>query len=135
MGKGRVTLDIGPKWMMNSEDSCRQRNRYQVISIGTSTLEGEKSLDIIIKIFAAEFVGKKSQSTCSPQRLKDAYIDINFVDQGDAPDASIIAFAWRTCDTLEHLKQPVDATHLDINSCGAGGGIMDRVTKRDKHSH
>jgi hypothetical protein len=134
MGKGRVLLSIGPKWWTTFDDTCPQRSRYQLISIGASTLDGEKSVHVIIRFFNAEYLGVKAQQTCETRMLADnGFTDIDLVDQGDAPDAPIIAFDWRTCDTLEHLAQPVDPDHPNVNSCGAGGGIMNRVRKRVKH--
>jgi hypothetical protein len=135
MGKGRVLMSISPKWWTSLDDTCPQRSKYEVISIGTRTVDGEKSVDVIIRFFGARYLGVKAQRACEARMLADdAFTDINLVDQGDAPDAPINAFAWRTCDTLEHLTQPVDPNRPNVKSCGAGGGIMDRVTKRIKPS-
>ena len=132
MGKGRVRMSIGSKWIATLDGWCPQRSRYQVLSIAVLTREGENSLSIIMKLFGAEFTGKYSQSACSIHRLEDAYLDIELPDQGSARDAPIGVLIWRTCDTLEHLKEPVDLAHPNVKSCGAGGGIMDRVTRRSE---
>jgi hypothetical protein len=129
MGKGRVKMKIAQKWITTLDGWCPQRSRYQVISIGVRTLEGVSSLEIVIKIFGAEFLGKNSQLACPAHRLDDAYLDIELPDQGEAPSAPIGVFTWRACDSLEHLKQPIDSEHPNVKSCGAGGGVMDRVTK------
>jgi hypothetical protein len=129
MGKGHVKMKIAEKWITTLDGWCPQRSRYQIVSIGVSRIEGERSLDIIIKMFGGRSLGKVSKTACSIHRLDDSYLDIYLVDQGMAPDTTILAFGWRACDSLEHLKQPIDPEHFSVTSCGAGGGIMDRVTK------
>jgi hypothetical protein len=134
MGKGHAVTTIGPTWWTTVGITCPQRNRYEVLSIGTKTQEGEQSVHIVVRMFGARFLRHEPHRRC-PERMLDreAFADIFLIDQGDAPDAPIIVFGWETCDTLEHLQQPVDPGNPDVKSCGAGGGIMDRVTKHIRH--
>ena len=123
-------MTIGPKWLTSYHGDCPIRMRYRVLAQDVVKYQEQAMLEITLKEYDAEFVGAKAKETCSDLSLTDdSFVKISLMDLGDSSNADIVTLVWEACDTLEHLNAPPNLGHIDVKSCGAGGGILTRVRK------
>ncbi len=129
-GRAEEIMTIGPTWITTFHGDCPRRMRYRLVATDIENSVGQALLQITLKMHDAEFVGTKAKENCSDLDLaNDYYLKISLLDEGQPSNSPILTFSWEACDTIEHLNEPVDAGHLNVRACGAGGGIMNRARK------